>query len=69
MKRAIWYLRQLLPLTYRSHYRDAQGNKRFSVWKMWMGHAYAIEDYCIGRALSVDAAENGCSWQDGTITA
>ena len=39
-----WHLKQLLPLTYRSHYRDGEGNKHFAVWKMWLGRVYKNED-------------------------
>lgn len=39
-----WYLWQLFPMTYRSHYTDVgTGRKMFCVWKMWLGRSYAIE--------------------------
>lgn len=38
-----WYLKQLLPLTYRSHY-EADGAQHLAVWKMWMGRCYNVED-------------------------
>lgn len=41
-----WYLKQLFPLTYRSHYGEMQGSiviPRFAVWKMWFGRCYKIE--------------------------
>ena len=63
MKRLIWNLRQLLPLTYRSHYRDAENRRRFCVWKMFLGRAYAIEDYIVGQR------ENTCYWQETQPTA
>jgi len=51
MKRVInkiqWRLKQLFPLTYRSHYRDSSNRKRFSVWKMWLGRVYKAEDYVV----------------------
>jgi len=37
-----WYLKQLLPLTYRSHYK-LNDNKVFTVWRMWMGRCFSIE--------------------------
>jgi hypothetical protein len=43
----MWYLKQLVPLTYRSHYLDTEGNKRFDVWKMWMGRCYKIETFYV----------------------
>ena len=43
----VWSLKQLFPLTYRSHYE--QGNKKmFSVFKMWLGKTYKHEAFCIG---------------------
>lgn len=41
-----WYLKQLLPLTYRSHYKRA-GKDYFCVWKMWFGRCYKMEEYQI----------------------
>jgi len=38
-----WYLRQLLPLIYRTHYSDERG-KHFVVWRMWFGRCFAIDD-------------------------
>lgn len=38
-----WYLKQLLPLTYRSFYRDANG-PRFAVWRMWFGRVFDLDD-------------------------
>ncbi|MDQ0427684.1 hypothetical protein QOZ98_000509 [Planomicrobium stackebrandtii] len=42
-----WYLKQLLPLTYRTHYEEG-GVRHFTVWKMWFGRSFAIDDYIIG---------------------
>jgi hypothetical protein len=43
----MWYLKQLLPLTYRTHYSDGNGKKHFVVWNMWMGKCFNIEDNII----------------------
>ncbi len=43
----IWYLRQLLPLTYRTRYGDETGNQHFVVWNMWFGHQYNVEDVIV----------------------
>lgn len=44
----IWYIKQLLPLTYRTTYVDEDdGKKHFIVWKMWFGRSYSIDDYII----------------------
>ena len=46
MNRAIWYLKQLLPLTYVSEY-GAEGQKRVCVWRMWFGHCFAIREWAV----------------------
>lgn len=38
-----YYLKQLLPFTYRSHYKEA-GKKMFTVWNMWLGKCFNIEN-------------------------
>jgi len=40
----MWYLKQLVPLTCRTYYSDMSGKQHFCVWKMWMGHCFAIDD-------------------------
>lgn len=35
----IWYLKQLLPLTYRSRYKEGDKNY-FHVWNMWFGKCF-----------------------------
>lgn len=47
--RILWYLKQLFPLTYRSHYKTKSGKPHFAVWKMWFGRCYKIEDFEIVR--------------------
>lgn len=42
----IWYLKQLLPLTYRTWYRE-NGVQHFCVWNMWMGRCYNIDDVVV----------------------
>ncbi len=39
-----WRLKQLLPLTYRSHYTDGEGRPHFEVWQMWLGKVFNYED-------------------------
>lgn len=41
-----WAIKQLIPLTYRSHY-EREGKKHFSVWRMWFGRCFDVEDYVI----------------------
>jgi len=42
-----WRIKQLVPLTYRSRYSDAEGMKHFCVWKMWLGWCYRVDDVAI----------------------
>lgn len=46
MNNPLWYLKQLLPLTYRSQYGEG-GQERFCVWRMWLGRCFAIDDMAI----------------------
>jgi len=43
MGKLIWTIKQLFPLTYRSRY-EANGERRFCVWRMWMGRCFDIDD-------------------------
>lgn len=45
--RVIWRLRQLLPLHYRTRYRDEAGREHFTVWQMWLGRCFAIDDVVV----------------------
>lgn len=46
MRKLTWYARQLLPLTYQSHYKNDR-QQRFAVWKMWFGKVYDCEDVAV----------------------
>lgn len=46
--KALWYLKQLLPLTYRTTY-EQDGKPHFTVWKMWMGRCYNIDDVIVAE--------------------
>ena len=46
MNKAIWMLRQLLPLTYKVLHRK-DGGRCLSVWKMWFGVVYNHKEYLI----------------------
>ncbi len=41
-----WYLKQLIPLTYRSKYRQ-KDKVYFVVWKMWLGRCFDRDEYQI----------------------
>lgn len=43
-ERIRWYLKQLLPLRYLSHYHDADGRLHFCDWRMWFGRCFAVDD-------------------------
>lgn len=47
MGKITWYLKQLLPLTYRTRYKE-NGKQMFTVWKMWLGKSYNIDKFVIG---------------------
>jgi hypothetical protein len=46
-----WAVKQLLPLTYRSHFQGEEGESHFTVWKMWMGCCYKQDDIIIHHAV------------------
>jgi len=41
MQKAIWYIKQILPLKYKSTFtRD--GQRIHSTWRMWFGRCFAV---------------------------
>lgn len=36
----IWYIKQLLPLTYRTEYKTEDGQRWYTVWNMWFGKSF-----------------------------
>jgi hypothetical protein len=40
----IFSLKQLLPLTYRTHYWDTGHQLHFCVWQQWFGHCFNVDD-------------------------
>ena len=46
LDRWIWYLKQLLPITYRTTYGEG-GRKHFTVWRMWFGRCFDVEDVLV----------------------
>jgi len=46
----IWYLKQLLPLIYRTGYTDSVGRRHFAVWRMWFGRVFAHDDVVVAAA-------------------
>lgn len=47
-QRALWYVKQLLPLKYLSHYSDGAGRRHFCQWRMWFGRCFFVDDRVIG---------------------
>lgn len=43
----LWYLKQLFPFTYRTKYTDSKGKRHYTVWNMWMGRCFNIDDVVI----------------------
>lgn len=39
-----WYIEQLVPRTYSTHYKDEDDQLHFVVWDMWLGFSYNIHD-------------------------
>ena len=39
----IWYLKQLLPLRYHTHYKQ-NGYWHVVDWRMWFGKSFAVDD-------------------------
>ena len=50
MRRIKWFLKQLLFLTYRSHYQEGK-KKIFCVWDMWLGACFNIETFVIKEVM------------------
>lgn len=57
MNKALWILKQLLPLSYRTHYMDEAQKTHFSVWRMWFGRCFAVDD------VVVDPGASGEVWR------
>ncbi|MGD0039311.1 MAG: hypothetical protein ABSE84_02650 [Isosphaeraceae bacterium] len=42
-----YYLKQILPLTYRTRYWDAQHQLHFCVWRQWFGRCFNVDDVVV----------------------
>lgn len=49
-----WYLRQLLPLAYRTYYATEDGSIHFATWRMWFGRCFAIDDVVLDLYENLD---------------
>lgn len=45
MKKIIYTLKQLLPLTYYSKYKVQNGAKELTIWTQWFGKPFNIKRY------------------------
>jgi hypothetical protein len=46
-ERIKWYIKQILPLTYRTKYRCSEGHQHYTVWNMWLGRSYNMDDVVV----------------------
>jgi hypothetical protein len=47
MRYIAYYLKQLLPLTYRTRYFDGNGRLHFAVWRQWFGRCFQTDDVVV----------------------
>jgi len=45
-----YWAHQLFPFTYRSRY-SIRGRKHFTVWRMWLGRCFDIDDVIVTRSI------------------
>lgn len=45
MKKIVYYLKQLLPLTYYSKYKVQNGVKELAIWTQWFGKPFNIKRF------------------------
>jgi len=41
-----WATKQILPLSYVSEY-GVEGERRLSIWRMWMGRCFNVREYTL----------------------
>ncbi|SFL80926.1 hypothetical protein [Salibacterium qingdaonense] len=42
-----WNLKQLLPFKYHTVHRTMSGQKKVTIWRMWMGRVFNSEQYTV----------------------
>jgi hypothetical protein len=47
MSTFVYFLKQLLPLTYRTRYWDPQHQLHFCVWRQWFGRCFKVDDVVV----------------------
>ena len=50
MQSLLWGLKQLLPLMYRTVYKE-NGQVVYATWRMWMGRSFSIERVTVNSVL------------------
>ena len=45
MKKLVWMMKQLLPLSYATQYRTENNLQHVCLWKMWLGGCYQVRHY------------------------
>lgn len=48
LQNLMWYPKQLIPFTYRTWYVDGDGKKHYTVWQMWFGRCFNVDDVVVG---------------------
>lgn len=56
--KVVWYLKQLLPLTYWTTYREGgvDGPRRLAIWRMWLGRCFDVLDVPVVEAEDIHEA-------------
>jgi len=63
VQKIIWYLKQLLPLTYVTTFTE-NGRRRLCIWRMWWGRSFAIRYF----DLAAEAGTAAKNYPTRTIT-
>jgi len=54
-QKILWYLKQLIPLSYWTTYTQ-NGNRIIVFWRMWFGHSYDILEFNVEPVSEQEAA-------------
>ena len=49
MKRFLYYIKQLFPLTYYSKYRVQNGNRELAIWTQWFGKPFNVKRFTLAN--------------------
>lgn len=62
--KALWALKQTLPLSYRTIYR-ADGKVFYTTWRMWFGRSFSIEEVEAASVTHGDTLRKKFEWLKG----